>query len=489
MQAHKLRVHVECAGADNEVIMADAKEGKIVDFAVIRALASTISTRLGLGKLAGVRFNGKRDYYDIFGYEATPSFEMCLLKYQRQDIVSRIIDSPPSGTWSNPPTFEDKEQQAWWSKLQREHNILGALHRADRLARLGPFALLIVGTTKGGLEQPLRSVEQEITYLRPVSFRYIAGMKYDKNPTSPRFGQPESYTIRSRVEAAKNSTVQTSDLSNDIQGADVVVHHSRVIHVVEHALEDDIFGSPIILRIFNLLDDLLKVTGGTAETFWLTANRGMQVDVDREMDLQPEDAAALTEEIDEHIHGLRRFIRTRGVKMNNLGSETPSPKDVFDMIMSLLAGTTGIPKRILMGSEAGQLASEQDRANWAERMEERRLLFAEPTLLHPFIRMMIHIKQFKSDDYNIVWPSAFIMSPLEDAQVMSQKGRAIGTISKQTGNMTPMQVTSVPEARKIIGLEGDLAESDILKIEPPKVPAKGGAGETDPIPADDNPTQ
>src|SRR5690606_38139347 len=101
--------------------------------------------------------------------------------------------------------------------------------------------------------------------------------------------------------------------------------------------------------------DLEKIIGGSAETFWLVANRGIHANVDKEMDLDENDAAALSEEIDEYLHDLRRVIRTRGVDINSLGSSTVDPEGVFAPLMSIIAGTTGIPKRILMGAEIGQL--------------------------------------------------------------------------------------------------------------------------------------
>ena len=120
-----------------------------------------------------------------------------------------------------------------------------------------------------------------------------------------------------------------------------------------------------------------------------------------------------------------------------------------------------------MGAEAGQSASEQDRANWAERVSERRMLFAEPQVLRPLCRALQRMHLLPKDEasLDVKWPSAFIMSPLEAAMVMAQKARAIGNISRQTGNKRPMQLTSRAEGRELLGLEGDLTEKDLFEIE------------------------
>ena len=79
----------------------------------------------------------------------------------------------------------------------------------------------------------------------------------------------------------------TLDLSSpDLTGINsstvrkVEVHYSRILHVAEGVLQNSYKGEPRLSRVFNLLDDLMKVAGGSAETFWLTANRGLQADID-----------------------------------------------------------------------------------------------------------------------------------------------------------------------------------------------------------------
>ena len=139
----------------------------------------------------------------------------------------------------------------------------------------------------------------------------------------------------------------------------------------------------------------------------------MHIDVDKEMSMDPADEAALSDEIEEYQHQLRRFIRTRGVKINNLGSDVGDPTGVFGMQMSLLSGATQIPQRILLGSEAGQLASEQDRANWAERIDERQLSFAGPKVLKPLVILLQSAGVLPEDPtLEWDWPGAFKLSPL-----------------------------------------------------------------------------
>ncbi len=431
------------------------------DFA-LRAYSALVS-RLQLANRIGKSFGGLRDYYAIFGYKRILTANDFLGKYGRQDIASRVIDAPPNAVWTNPPLIKDNdEMQAAWNKVAAEHELWNKMQRVDRLARLNSFSLLLFGFAGGGsMESPLRTGgKKELIYIRPVAGRTVTEIEFDDNVKSPRFGLPNKYKIEFDNPTDRGNT--RTGARTRRQRA-VIVHASRVVHVVENPLEDSVFGEPIMEKVYNLLDDLLKVAGGTPEVFWLTANRGMQADIDSDLDIDPADAKALAEEIEEYQHQLRRVIKTRGVKMNVLETTMPMPKETFEMLIGLLSGTTGIPRRILLGSEAGQLASEQDRANWAERIDERRDLFAEPHVLNPTARLLQAAGLLPEGMVEWVWPSAFILSPLEGSMVMAQTARAIGNISRQTGNKVPMQLTSRIEARDLIGLEGDLEETDIIK--------------------------
>ncbi len=447
---------------------------------MMRLLTGLIS-RFQLANMAGLQFGGQRDLYNIFGYKKQLTTADFLAKYIRQDITSRIIDAPPDATWSHPPSMSEETDAGIkdaWEALAKQHDIFGALNRVDRLSRLNHFSILILGLDDGSnLKSPVREGRAEnLLFMRAVGSRQVDTINFDSNVNSPRFGLPDTYKIRFDDPTTKSVTSG----SVTVKGLkDITVHHSRVVHVVEKPLEDMVFGIPIIEKVYNLLDDLLKVGGGTSEIFWLAANQGLQADIDKDMEIDPADAAALKDELDEFQHQLRRYVRTRGVTLKVLDSKSPNPQEIFGMLLGLISGTTGIPKRILLGSEAGELASAQDRANWAERIDERRALFCEPRMLSPLIVLLQSLGLVPEGEAEWVWPSAFIQNPLEEGQTMAQTARAIGNISRQTGNQTPMQLTSVKEGRAIVGLDGDLKESDILDTEEPEEEPGPGDDEED----------
>jgi hypothetical protein len=436
---------------------------------------STILSRVSFFSRLGLTHDGNRDLYNVFGYKTYPTTRDYYLKYLRQDIAARVVDAYPAATWSSPPVISgtarfDKD----WAAINAKFKPFTVFQRLDRLLGFGEYAILLIGLSDGRkLEVPATGKRnQEIIYLQPYSSESMTVKAWDENPGSPRYGLPEMYTIRAD-DVASASPQQVA-----FQRKQTDVHWSRCIHVVEDPLENEVYGIPRLQRVYNLLDDLLKVTGGTAETYWLTANRGIQADVDKDLSFTEEDAANLTDEIDEYIHQLSRVIRTRGVKITPLGSDVPDPRGVFDILVTMLAGALGIPKRILLGSEAGQLASEQDRTNWANRIEERRANFAEPAVLWPFFNRLIDLKLVRPGPQNFDWPSAFRMSPLERAQTAAQKARSAANLQKlvdsnQKAKQTSEQSGQTTTSPDTIGPNGETIPGQTTtspKISPPDEP-------------------
>lgn len=372
-----------------------------------------------LAQLAGMQFEGERDLYKVLGYERILDFQKFYSRYKRQDIASRIVDAPAAGTWRKPPSLRSESQEFLdaWDEMSKRLKVWRMFERADRLSGIGHYGIIFIGV-KGNnqLSQPLRQVtdEKSIIYLSAFSEGAADITEIEDNPSNPRFGLPKFYRIKNEVAGRHN-------ISRTLEQ----VHHSRVIHIAENVLDNEIYGTPRLQPIYNLLHDLEKVVGGSAEMFWLNARQGMQVDIDPETELKQEDADKLEEEVEEYMHQLRRFMRTRGVNIKDLGGEVHDPDGTFQMLMSLVAGTVGIPKRILIGSEQGEMASTQDRANWSEKIQERRNVHAEPNILGAFIERMQSVGALPEADYEVDWPDLLAASQDERSIIARRYSQAM----------------------------------------------------------------
>ena len=393
-----------------------------------------LTPRAILARLSGAPFDGKRNLYASFGWPATITSDDILGMYNRGGIARRIVHAYADATWGRPPTVYVDGNTAWndtWDAFTKKTQLWAVLYRLDVLASLGRFAILVLGTDRPNLESPLRN-PREVTFLQPYGEFSVRIKTWDTNPTSSNFGRPLMYTIY--PDGDQRTSGEARGVTGDIGPSrrPFNVHYSRVLHVAKGGLEDEVFGSPMYSPIWNYLIDLEKVVGASAESYWLSSNRGMQADVDKDMDMDAEEAAALEDEIDKYVHGFRRFIRSRGVKINALKTDVADPKGAFDVLITLVSGTTGIPQRILLGSEAGQLASTQDKGNWAERVEEYRTLHANPRVLGLFINRMLELELLSAPggEVKILWPDAYRMSPLERGQTAAQTARTLANAMK-----------------------------------------------------------
>lgn len=416
--------------------------------------AAALLARAGWAWRAGMSFGGARDLYKVFGYKTVLTHTDFVAKYLRQDIAQRVINAPVDAIWTDPPLITDGSRftSAWKTFTEEDFPLVWAnLRKADIFAGLGAFSILVVGFDDGAaLDRPVNSGRKnKVIYMQPYLEASVRITKLEEDSSDPRFGKPVLY----EVTPGELFSVRTMSNPSILLREKFTVHWTRVLHLAEGTLENNIFGHSRLEPVYNLLDDMLKVGGGSAETYWLTANRGMQVDVDKEMELDESDADDLAAEIDEYQHQLRRVIRTRGVKITNLGSDIADPKSEFNVLLALLSAATGIPQRILMGAEAGQLASQQDRANWAGRIDERTKNYAEPYIIRPFVDLLVSANVLpKPGVLQVKWPESFKMNPLERAQTSAQMARSAVNMARalEVAQKCMIDLLSVEESREII---------------------------------------
>ena len=422
-----------------------------------------VERSLMAGRL-GKAFNGQRNYYDEFGYEQKLEFRHYYDLYSREHIAGRIVDMPADATWKGRlELWEDEEpsdtafEQAW-KLLERRLRVSHYFKRLDRLAGIGRYAVLLIGVRGGSsLNAPLRPSSlrspESVLYLQPFSEKNARVSQWVDDSSSPRYGQPLMYEL----------DYSGTELASALQKREV--HHSRVLHVAEHTLEDDAHGMPRLQRVHNLFQDLAKIIGGSAEMFWLSAQNLYHADADKEFDwgkFSEAEKKELADQIEEMSHKLRRFIRTQGIEINELGGRTPDPRGVYEPLKELIAGAAGIPQRILFGSERGELASSMDQGNWHERIEARRSDLAEPVFIRPFVERLQWLGVLPAAEYQVGWSPLATVSPDSRAGTALKLASAAARLSPED----PTRAIAISEFREALELPKDLPQEA-----PPEPPA------------------
>lgn len=434
------------------------------------AAADVLLARTLFMRQAGITFGGARDTYAILGYDRLITVKQFRDRYARGGVAGRIVDAFPNACWrgsmelvedENPETQTAFEKA--WADLDQRLQIQAKLLRVDKLSRLSTYAVILIGAPGALNEELPKGTPEQLLYLTPFlggggpggdnNARTLAAdadctiALYNVDTKSPRFGLPETYQLK-----------RTDISSPELQ---VPIHWSRIVHVAENVLENEVYGQPALERVWNLLDDLDKVTGGGAEAFWLRANQGLHLDIDKDMKLDDtkDTVAELKKQSDAYKHQIDRFIRTKGTTVSTLGSDVANFSNPADAILTQIAGSTTMPKRILTGSEMGELASSQDRDNWKDQVNGRQTSHCGPYIVRNLVNRLITYGYMPAPSkgalaYEVVWPHIQTLTDQEKAE-----GAAKWATVNSTAGMTVFTDAEIRE--HWYGLApGDLTKED-----------------------------
>lgn len=424
---------------------------------LLKVFTSSLIGRAELMSKLGMSYSDKRDLYEALGYKTDLTFEDYYTQYDRQDIAKAIIDRPVNATWqgslelveSNEP--EDTDFEKAWKDLNRKLGIKTRLARADRLTGIGQYGVLLLGLDDAGdleaYQKPVREGARKLLYVKPFSEKTAPVSTFEQETTNVRYGMPLLYNI----------SVEAGDTLNRSTKL-VQVHYSRLIHIVDGNLESEIVGIPRLKAVFNRLMDIEKIVGGDAEMFWRGARPGFKGKTDPDYTLTPAAKEALLDQLDEYEHNLRRFLINEGIDVEALVQQIADPSSHVETQLKMISAETGIPLRILTGSERGELASSEDRGEWLTYVQTRREEHAEPHILRPFVDRLIELQILPTpeDDYTVKWADLFSVS--EKARVEIGKGRA-NAIREYTTN--PIAQALIPPTvfmMKCLGFTSDEVE-------------------------------
>lgn len=416
--------------------------------------------------------SAKRDINKECGYPDTREIgiDMLLEMYDRESIATRVVEVMPKESWKvQPAVYEDEDSEtdtpfelAWdalgntlrgqqsWYQDEEGNPVWEHLQRADKLSRIGSYGAILLGFDDGQtLATPLPgfggdwggTVEtffgsvgtdaqydnnnmavapfvpktgKQLTmlYMRSYHQGLVQIVQYEANRNNPRFGQPVMYRI-----TYNDPRDQASGIG--IPLATLNVHWSRVIHLADNLGSSEIFGVPAMRPVFNQLLNLRKIYGGSAEMYWQAAMNLLFLETHPALGGDVTiDQSAIKSMADKMMNGLQRWGALQGMSAKQIGPAVQPPNNHVDVAIDAIAALIGIPKRILMGSERGELASSQDDTTWNDRLMHRQQNYLTPRVIVPFIDRLIAVGVLpEPSGYTVSWPDLNVLSPLEQGQL------------------------------------------------------------------------
>ena len=315
-------------------------------------------TRADLGQRYGSTYGNKRKVQKELGRAEKIEPADHRKRYRRGGIARRIVRIYPSWVWRGQNTFTiNGGRQAALDILIRKFRVERLLFQVHVFSDLTGYAGVVLEGDGAALESPPNAPIESYSVWGADCLKIS---EYDENT-----GLPSEYKLHRTSKEA------------------VVIHPDRVIHYANGDLDSPLHGEPVLEAGWDILDDLDKVFGASGEAIWQTAIPDLHADIPLEegADPDPEMIKQLDKQLDSYRHKLNRVIRSLGnTKIQKLGGQVPPPNiaGFVDTALILLSALYAIPKRILSGSERGELASTQDRLNWQEAIDEARYEIAVP---------------------------------------------------------------------------------------------------------------
>ena len=380
----------------------------------------------------GLMFDGARDMYAVLGYPHELTYQDYYGKYKRGGIAKPVIDAFVDDTWQAPPTLREVGKadertpspfETIWEETVKRLKLWRVIRRLDRQARLGRYAVLVLGlrgqTDWSAPATPVRDAA-DLLYVQAFSEEHSEILELVTEADSPLFLTPRLYDIdfsRRQGQFAVRSGLGRPAVPGPYSQR-VVVHASRVLHVAESGLEDDLMGTPGLEAVWNYLLDLDKEVGGTAEMVWKDAKRRLVAELAEGAVLSPEDEERFSERIQQFMHQMLDVLQVQNIKVQQLEGKVPDASQSIDKKVELICGTIRMPKRRLLGTERGELASSEDEGNWlVNTIGGRQQSHGEEMVLNQLVDRWIDLRilPVPREGYEWDWPPLLTQTGQEKA--------------------------------------------------------------------------
>lgn len=395
----------------------------------IRAEMRTIFARLQGGSIDAKRPTA----WDNYGYKDALGFDDFYRLWRRGSVAHGAVGRLIGKCWQDNPDViqgapENKAtvKTRWEKELEAfdsQYKLWDKLRDADLRRCVGGYSALILQVADGKKwSDPLTvsTRDKRLYKLIPVWAGQLTPSTYNDDETTTEYGQPTMYSfVQSKVDEGDKTK---RNLSTEI-------HPSRVILIGE--LDDlSMLEAP-----FNSFVNLEKIEGGSGESFLKNSSRQLSINFEKDVDLEGiarahgikiDKIQTVFDGITRNMNaGLDQSIITKGASVNPLVANVPAAREPFEVSLNSACAAFQIPAKILIGNQQGDMASSDDKRDWAERCQGRRTT----ELANTVEKVIAHLQSFgfiKKGVFSVTWNDLAAATPAEKMQ----KAKDMATINK-----------------------------------------------------------
>lgn len=431
----------------------------------------------------------RRNIEDECGYPTVSTGNFVDLNHYRtlyytEAVAARVVQVYPRESWQHQPLVYEDEDPKKYTEFEKQWDAIGRqlrgetsyfqdeennpvweyLLRADILSGIGQFGVILLGLDDGKeLSEPVAGVQErnsdpttvdpktqravnpprssntfpgiysfsvnakqkknrKLLFLRVFPEHLVDVIQYESNYTSPRFGQPVMYNITFNDPSTTHTGI-------GLPLATVSVHWTRVIHIADNLESSEVFGVPRMQQVLRRLLDLQKLYGGSAEMYWRGAFPGISLETHPQLGSDiTVDREKTKDMMENYMNGLQRYLALIGMSAKSLAPQVVDPSPQIRVQLEAICIKLGVPMRVFMGSERGELASSQDAAAWNDRLKERQKNYIIPRIIIPFVDRLIQVGVLPEvEKYRVWWPDITSQTESEKAAIAVQLTTAMST--------------------------------------------------------------
>ncbi len=358
--------------------------------------------------------------------------------YEREGLASRVVNVYPDECWSVYPDLCENEKEETtpfeeaWAELNSDIPCWHYLHRVDVLSGIGSFGVIFLGLDDGRKmdspvlndrgERPKNARALKLLYLRVFDESLVRVLEWETNEFSPRCGQPTLYAIKF---ADPREQAESQPAPTDL--TEKAVHWSRIVHIADNRIANELFGIPRMKNVANRLYDCRKILGGSAEMFWRGAQPGWAFSADNENGEEVEfDADSLKEQWEAYSNGLQRYLALIGMKAQSLAPQIADPSSHLLQHLQAIAATIGVPLPVFLGQIEGHMAGAQNAMWWNRRLARRQKNYVHPMIIQPFVKRLIALGVMpKVKSFYTEWTDLNAISEADKADIALKRAQAL----------------------------------------------------------------
>ncbi len=141
------------------------------------------------------------------------------------------------------------------------------------------------------------------------------------------------------------------------------------------------------------------------------------------------DKVGLREQMLNYNEGLQRYLLGLGLNIKTLSPQVVDPSPQIEVQLDAICIEKGIPKRIFMGSERGELSSSQDEKTWNKRLAYRQKTYITPRIICPFVDRLILVGALPEpkNGYYVEWPDLNALDEDEKSNILLKRTQSMAS--------------------------------------------------------------